>query len=101
MGPVPYPSTRARGGHLAHAAIDAAVAHLHGAAAGHGQGHADGHAAGGAPPAEAAAAAAAVTTRLDGARWDVVTAEETQRTLRAGDREVTLQDVVVRATRRA
>jgi hypothetical protein len=68
--------------------------HTHGSAT-HRHGHDDG------PPAEASVTAAAVTVRLDGGAWDVVTAEEAERTLTAPDgREVTLQDVVVRATRR-
>ncbi|NUW39829.1 class I SAM-dependent methyltransferase [Nonomuraea rhodomycinica] len=53
------------------------------------------------PPAEASATAAAVTARLDGAAWEIVTAEEHHRTLTGrGDRAVPLHDVVVRATRR-
>ncbi|WP_181772042.1 class I SAM-dependent methyltransferase [Amycolatopsis pittospori] len=60
------------------------VGHLHG----HGHGHQ--------PPDEASATAAAVTARLDGAAWEVVTAEEQHRTLSGRP----LHDVVVRATRR-
>ena len=42
-----------------------------------------------------------VTARLDPAEWQVVTAVETRRTVRGpGGREVELDDVVVRATRR-
>ena len=70
--------------------------HTHGTAAhAHGHGHGDG------PPAEASVTAAAVTARLDGDTWEVVTAEEASRTVATPDgREVTLHDVVVRATRR-
>jgi hypothetical protein len=53
------------------------------------------HTAGSAGPA------AAITARLDDAAWDVVTADERHRTLGGpGGRQVTLHDVVVRATRR-
>lgn len=65
---------------------------------GHGQGNGreEGH-----PPAEASATAAAITALLDPARWDVVTAEESTRTVTGpGGRERTLHDVVVRATHR-
>jgi SAM-dependent methyltransferase len=68
------------------------VGHLHtGGAAGGAHGHE--------PPDEASATAASVTARLDAAEWEVVTAEERQRTL-AGH-ETILSDVVVRATRRS
>jgi SAM-dependent methyltransferase len=50
------------------------------------------------PPAEASATAAAISAGLDGDDWDVVTAQEGQRTV-AG-RALPLYDVVVRATRR-
>ncbi|HEV7658192.1 MAG TPA: methyltransferase domain-containing protein [Mycobacteriales bacterium] len=61
----------------------------------------DGHGHGHRPPAEASATAAAVTARLDDTRWDVVTAGERRRTLTGPDgHEVSLDDVVVRATRR-
>lgn len=71
------------------------VGHLH---HGHGHGHTDG---GGEPPASASATTADITARLDPAAWDVVTAEESQRTLSGHGRSaVTLHDVVVRATRR-
>ncbi|MEW2400808.1 class I SAM-dependent methyltransferase [Streptomyces sp. NPDC046862] len=68
------------------------VAHLHNqASTGHGH-----H-----PPAEASATSAAVTARLDGTEWDIVTADEQLRTLTGpGGRAVPLHDVVVRATRR-
>jgi SAM-dependent methyltransferase len=69
------------------------VGHLHTAGGpqhGHGQ-----------YPAEASVTAAAVVARLDAVGWDVVTAEEPQRTMSGpGGRTVTLHDVVVRATRR-
>jgi SAM-dependent methyltransferase len=69
------------------------VGHLHGA--GHGHGH-DG------PPASASVRAADVAGRLDPDLWEVSTAREPRRAVTGPDgREVTLQDVVVRATRRA
>ncbi|OXM54193.1 class I SAM-dependent methyltransferase [Amycolatopsis alba] len=49
-------------------------------------------------PPEASVTAAAVTARLDEKAWEVVTAEEYHRL--HGDRQVPLQDVVVRAIRR-
>ncbi|KGH46337.1 SAM-dependent methyltransferase [Modestobacter caceresii] len=68
-------------------------------------GHLHAHAAqeeGHQPPADASVTAAVVTARLGDAEWDVVTAEELQRTLNAPDgRTRSLRDVVVRATRRA
>ena len=75
------------------------VGHLHHDAAesdGHGHHHGDD-----APPASASATAATITARLDPAGWQVVTAQESHRTL-AGDggHETTLHDVVVRAIRR-
>jgi SAM-dependent methyltransferase len=81
------------------------VGHLHqhgdgesdGQAHGHGRGHGHGH-GGDAPPAAASATAVAITERLDGAAWDVVTAQESRRI--PDGHEVTLHDVVVRATRR-
>ncbi|WP_432938872.1 class I SAM-dependent methyltransferase [Kribbella sp. CA-253562] len=68
----------------------------HDAAGGHGHGHtSDG------PPASASATANAITTRLDPAEWEVVTAAEVDRALSGhGGREVVLHDVVVRASRR-
>jgi hypothetical protein len=46
--------------------------------------------------------AADITARLDATVWDVVTADECARTLTDHTgQSVTLQDVVVRATRRA
>lgn len=79
------------------------VGHLHtgagepGHAHQHGQQHVPGHED--LPPAEASVTAAAVAGRLDAATWEVVTAEECERTLPG--RPVPLQDVVVRATRRS
>ncbi|HEX2144989.1 MAG TPA: class I SAM-dependent methyltransferase [Glycomyces sp.] len=53
------------------------------------------------PPAEASTTAAAVTARLDEAIWTIATADERVRTLTGpGGQAVTLNDVVVRATRR-
>lgn len=71
------------------------VGHLHhGHSAGDGHGHDT-------PPEEASATAEAITARLDPAAWSVVTAEESQRVLtRPEHGQVTLHDVVVRATRR-
>lgn len=72
------------------------VGHLHAPGA-----LADGHDHGHLPPTEASATAAAITARLDGATWEVATADEVHRTLTGpGGRAVTLHDVVVRATRR-
>lgn len=54
------------------------------------------------PPAEASVTATGITERLDPATWDVVTAVERTRTLDdTGGGRGTLQDVVVRAVRRA
>ncbi|MFD1538941.1 class I SAM-dependent methyltransferase [Nonomuraea guangzhouensis] len=50
------------------------------------------------PPAEASVTSAAITARMDGAEWEIVTAEEHLRTVTG--RAVPLHDVVVRATRR-
>lgn len=59
-------------------------------------GHGDG------PPASASVTAAAITARLDPAVWDVVTGQESQRTLTGpGGRTTPVHDVVVRATRRS
>jgi SAM-dependent methyltransferase len=53
------------------------------------------------PPAEASATSAAITTRMDGMEWEIVTAEEHLRTLTGhGGRAIPLHDVVVRAARR-
>lgn len=78
------------------------VGHLHtheSADHGHDHGHGDGQDE--RPPAEASATAEAVTARLDGAEWEVGTAEEAHRTVAGpGGRQTALHDVVVRATRR-
>jgi SAM-dependent methyltransferase len=64
----------------------------------HGHSHRHGHTR---PPATASVTAAAITARLDPAVWEIVTADEPHRTLTGPDgRDVSLQDVVVRATRR-
>lgn len=79
------------------------VGHLHhDAAGGDGHGHEHGHDDGGdGPPASASATATTITSRLDFAQWEVVTAEESQRTMSGPDgHETTIHDVVVRATRR-
>jgi SAM-dependent methyltransferase len=83
------------------------VGHLHRDAAGgsgaeHSHRHgADGHDCRDQPPESASATAAAITARLDPDRWEVATAQESARTLSSdGGRDVTLYDVVVRATRR-
>jgi hypothetical protein len=53
------------------------------------------------PFAEASVTSTAVTARMDGTEWEIVTAEEHLRTLSGhGGRAVSLHDVVVRATRR-
>lgn len=81
------------------------VGHLHqDAPEGDGHGHlherAHGH-AGAWPPAAASATAATITARLDPAVWEVVTAQESHRTMSGPSRhEVTIRDVIVRATRR-
>jgi len=81
------------------------VGHLHNRAAGdehqHGSdhGHAHGRHSDG-PPATASATAATITARLDQTEWEVVTAEESHRTMSGpGGHETTIHDVVVRATR--
>jgi 2-polyprenyl-3-methyl-5-hydroxy-6-metoxy-1,4-benzoquinol methylase len=54
------------------------------------------------PPAAAAATAATITARLDPAQWEVVTAQESHRTMPGhGDHETPIYDVIVRATRRS
>jgi cyclopropane fatty-acyl-phospholipid synthase-like methyltransferase len=73
------------------------VGHLHhdSAHADDGEGH--GHTE---PPAAASATSAAITAGLDPAVWNVITAEESHRTMVVESDEVTLHDVVVRAVRR-
>lgn len=73
------------------------VGHLHHSGSdGHGHGDDD------SPPVEASATAAGITARLAPEEWEVVTAEESHRTMSGPDgRETTIHDVVVRATRRA
>lgn len=81
------------------------VGHLHHdtTATGHGDGGSHGHAHySEGPPAAASATAATITARLSLAEWEVITAEESHRTMPApDDREITVHDVVVRATRRS
>lgn len=67
---------------------------------GHDRGHGHGHQVGKRPPAEASATAAAITARLDETDWEIITAEEGQRTLTGPHGKITLHDVVVRAVRR-
>jgi len=75
------------------------VGHRHaddGPNAARGHGHVAGQ-----PPAVASVSAASVAARLDPERWQVVTADEPERTIAGpGGEEVMLRDVVVRATRR-
>lgn len=77
------------------------VGHLHHDATGDdGHGHAREHGGDG-PPASASATAAAITARLDPAEWEVVTAQESHRTVSGpGGHETAIHDVVVRATHR-
>ena len=74
----------------------------HGQGRGHGHGHGHGHGSGEAdgPPPEAIVTADAIAARFQAEEWEVVTAEETSRTVIHGGGERMLQDVVVRATRR-
>ena len=76
-----------------------------------GHGHGDTHGPGDAgrhhhshsdePPVSASATAASITARLDPTRWDIATAQESERIAVGQDgRHVTLHDVVFRATRR-
>lgn len=68
------------------------VGHLH-----HGHSHPDTDTE---PPAAASVTAAAITERLDPAAWEVVTAEESQRSMPGADAHAkTIHDVVVRARR--
>jgi SAM-dependent methyltransferase len=86
-------------GHLHHDATATATA-----TAGDGHEHRHGH--GGedgddGPPASASATAATITARLDPSVWEIVTAQESHRTLTGhAGHEATIHDVVVRATRR-
>ena len=82
-------------GHLDHAA--GGGDHQHGGDHGPRRGrHFDG------PPASSSTTAANITARLDPADWEVVTAEESSRTMSGPEgRETTVHDVVVRATRRS
>lgn len=80
--------------------------HVHGGDS-HGHGHDDqaGHGRDGGPggpPDAASATAAQITARLAPDAWEVVTAQESSRTLTTPDgREARLNDVVVRAVRRS
>lgn len=76
------------------------VGHLH--HYDHSSEHSTEHSTGGSqPPASASATAAAVTARLDAGVWEIVTAQESQRTMIGpGGHETAIHDVVVRATRR-
>lgn len=85
------------------------VGHLHGVGAESGHGHGHGHGSH-QPPVGATVTSATVTACLDGAKWDIATAEERVRELSdrrghgghgaQGGEEAALHDVVVRATRR-
>lgn len=71
------------------------VGHLHQHDAGNHHGHGQEQ-----PPAEASATAASITDLLDPTRWEIATAEESQRTMTGpGGHPTTIHDVVVRATR--
>lgn len=77
------------------------VGHLQrtGTSDGHQSGRAHGHAPDG-PPASASVTADTIAARLDSAVWEIVTAEESQRTMAGpGGTQVTLHDVIVRANR--
>jgi SAM-dependent methyltransferase len=81
---------------------DPGRAHGHDHGRGHGHGHGEGHGHGdgdGRPPEEATVTAASVVGRLDPTLWEVVSADEHERDVGDGARE--LHDVVVRARRRA
>ncbi|MFF3854318.1 SAM-dependent methyltransferase [Micromonospora sp. NPDC002575] len=79
-------------GHLHHHEREATTGHGHG----HGHGHGDAE-----PPASASVTAADVTARLDPARWEIVTAQESHRSPTGpGGHAATVHDVVVRARRR-
>lgn len=79
------------------------VGHLHPEATDHRHGPDGGHGnKPGGPPSSASATTATITARLDPAVWEVVTAEQSHRTMAGpGGRETTIHDVVVRATRRS
>src|SRR3712207_6376933 len=54
------------------------------------------------PPDSASVTVAGITTRLDSVEWSIVTADERRRTVTGpGESQITLNDVVVRATRSA
>jgi SAM-dependent methyltransferase len=73
------------------------VGHLHTAGTGHGHSGECGQE----PPAEASVTVADITARLDSTSWTIDTAEESVRTMNGpGGQMVSLNDVVVRATRR-
>jgi SAM-dependent methyltransferase len=75
--------------------------HGHGHDHDHGRSQGAGHRSGVAePPVSASVTAADITARLDPTVWEVVTADERQRTLTGHGGTLTLHDVVVRATRR-
>jgi SAM-dependent methyltransferase len=77
------------------------VGHLHSSGAPVHEGSQGKHDPGRGPREEATVTAASITETLDPAQWEVVTAEETTRTLTSReDQTVQLNDVVVRATRR-
>ncbi|WP_193604452.1 class I SAM-dependent methyltransferase [Nocardioides dongkuii] len=90
-------------GHLHHDHASEAQ-HEHGHKQGHGDQHghgSDGSADNNKPPVEATATAAAITARLDASIWEVLTAEESHRTMTSsGGRHTQIHDVVVRARRR-
>ncbi|MFY1689187.1 class I SAM-dependent methyltransferase [Plantactinospora sp. WMMB782] len=78
------------------------VGHLHhhdqNSTAGHGHGHGHG---GTEPPASASVTAADITGRLDPAGWEIVTAQQSHRSITGpGGQTVAVHDVVVRARRR-
>ncbi|MFG1847380.1 class I SAM-dependent methyltransferase [Micromonospora carbonacea] len=98
-------------GHLQHHDRHATAGHGHdhgpgghdrGPDGGPGHGHDGGPGAGETgPPAAASVTAADITARLDPAGWEIVTAQESRRTVTGpGGHPVTLHDVVVRARRR-
>lgn len=68
---------------------------------GHGDQHGHGSTDNNEPPVEATATAAAITARLDATVWEVLTAEESHRTMTSsGGPHTQIHDVVVRARRR-